>query len=48
VAVSAFAMPEDRDRASEAGFDGFLAKPVEPSRLRTAVATAAGRVTPKG
>ncbi len=43
VALTAFAMPEDRERVRDAGFAGFLAKPVEPSRLRAAVAKAAAR-----
>ena len=42
VALTAFAMPEDRQRAVEAGFQGFVAKPVEPERLKRVVA-AAGR-----
>ena len=45
VALTAFAMPEDRERVSEAGFQGFLAKPVEPAQLRAAIAEAAARVT---
>ena len=48
VALTAFAMPEDRERVSEAGFQGFLAKPVDPSHLRTAVAAAAAPLTSKG
>ncbi|HUR82156.1 MAG TPA: CHASE domain-containing protein [Thermoanaerobaculia bacterium] len=44
VALTAFAMPEDRERVRDAGFAGFLAKPVEPSRLRAAVAKAARSV----
>ena len=28
VAVTAFAMPEDRDRVMDAGFDGYLEKPI--------------------
>jgi CheY-like chemotaxis protein len=43
VALTAFAMPEDRERVRDAGFAGFLAKPVEPARLRAAVAKAAAR-----
>jgi len=38
VALTAFAMPEDRQRVTEGGFQGFLAKPVEPAALRSAVA----------
>ncbi len=30
VAVSALAMPGDRERATEVGFDGYLLKPIEP------------------
>lgn len=40
VALTAFAMPEDRQRAAEAGFHAFVAKPVEPERLKRAVASA--------
>ncbi len=29
VAVTAYAMQEDRDRARDAGFDGFLTKPLD-------------------
>jgi len=36
VAVSAYARPEDRQRALSAGYDGYCAKPVEtPEFLRT-------------
>ncbi len=38
VALTAFAMPEDRQRALDGGFQGFVAKPVEPGELREAVA----------
>ena len=45
IALTAFAMNEDRERVSDAGFQGFLAKPVEPAQLRAAVARVASRVT---
>ena len=37
VALTAFAMPEDRERVMNGGFQGFLAKPVEPGALRAVV-----------
>lgn len=30
VAVTALAMPGDRERIAEAGFDGYIPKPIEP------------------
>ena len=33
VALTAYAQPEDRERAEEAGFDGYLAKPVAPRKV---------------
>jgi PAS domain S-box-containing protein len=39
IAFTAFARPEDRTRALEAGFDDHLTKPMDPMRI---VATAAG------
>lgn len=33
VALTAYSQPEDRERAAEAGFDGYLAKPVSPRRV---------------
>ena len=34
VALTAFAMADDRDRAMAAGFDSYVAKPVSPGVLR--------------
>ena len=43
IALTAYARPEDRDRALAAGFQRHVAKPVEPSSLAMAVATLARR-----
>jgi signal transduction histidine kinase/ActR/RegA family two-component response regulator len=43
VALTAFAMPEDRQRVLEGGFQGFVAKPVEPSKLREALWSAVAK-----
>jgi PAS domain S-box-containing protein len=43
VAITAYAKEEDRNRAFSSGFQGYLAKPVEPAELILAVAQAAGR-----
>jgi PAS domain S-box-containing protein len=43
VAVTAFASPDDRQRALEAGFQVHLAKPVDPRELTQVIATLAGR-----
>ncbi|HEX2059829.1 MAG TPA: ATP-binding protein, partial [Thermoanaerobaculia bacterium] len=37
IALTAFASPEDRQRALAAGFDAFVPKPVDPAKLRRAV-----------
>ena len=37
VAVTSFAMKNDRERAIEAGFDGYLAKPISIHELRDEV-----------
>jgi PAS domain S-box-containing protein len=44
VALTAYARPEDRERALRAGFQLHLAKPVEPGALIEAVAQLAGGV----
>jgi PAS domain S-box-containing protein len=46
LALTAYARPEDRERALAAGFDLHLAKPVEPADLVRAVARLAGRARP--
>jgi two-component system, cell cycle response regulator DivK len=38
IALSAHALEEDRERAREAGCDGYLAKPVEPRKVLAEVA----------
>jgi len=38
VALTAFAMPEDAARAREAGFDGYISKPVHTRSLAEVVA----------
>jgi two-component system cell cycle response regulator DivK len=37
VAITAFAMLEDRQKAFEAGFDGYFAKPINVAALRAQV-----------
>ncbi len=37
VAVTALAMSGDRERISEAGFDGYISKPIEPETFVKAV-----------
>ena len=43
IALTAYARPEERTRALEAGFDRHVAKPVESEELAAAIAEAAGR-----
>ena len=38
IALSAHALSEDRERARQAGCDGYLAKPVEPRKVLEEVA----------
>ena len=42
VALTAYARPADRATALDAGFDAYLAKPVEPATLIDVVAGFAG------
>lgn len=37
IAVTGFAMYDDRDRALEAGFDAHLSKPIDPAALTQAI-----------
>lgn len=43
IALTAYARPEDRERALEAGFDTHIGKPVDPHALVRAVAAAVGK-----
>jgi CheY-like chemotaxis protein len=38
IAVSAYARPEDRDRALASGYEGYLSKPVDVDQLTEAIA----------
>jgi CheY-like chemotaxis protein len=40
VAVSAYARPEDRQRALAAGYNGYCAKPIETSEFLQTIRTA--------
>lgn len=42
VALTAHALPEDREKAYAVGCDGYLAKPCEPSRVLSEVRRLAG------
>jgi CheY-like chemotaxis protein len=44
IAVTAFARPEDRQRALATGYDLHLSKPVDADRLVAAIANLVGRV----
>ncbi len=39
IALTGYSQPEDRRRASEAGFDAHLVKPVDPAELSRLLAT---------
>jgi len=47
IALTAFARPEDRLKALEAGFSSHISKPVEPGELIAAVASVAAMMAPK-
>jgi len=47
IALTAFARPEDRLKALEAGFSTHISKPVEPGELIAAVASVAAPAAPK-
>ncbi|RYG86924.1 MAG: response regulator, partial [Alphaproteobacteria bacterium] len=47
IAITGFAFPGERDRAREAGFQEFLAKPVEDERLFRAVESIASERIPR-
>ena len=46
-ALTAYATPDDRRRALDAGYNEHIAKPVEPSEFVAAVARLAGRAVPQ-
>jgi len=46
VAVTAHALPGDRERSMQAGCDGYLAKPIPPATLLAEVDRRFGRPTP--
>lgn len=46
IALTAHAMASDRARAAEAGCDGYLVKPIEPSRVLEEVERMVGPATP--
>jgi CheY-like chemotaxis protein len=48
IAVTAFAMSEDRERATREGFDGYLGKPITVSALPSQVAEFLNRRTSHG
>ena len=46
IAVTAHALPGDRERSMDAGCDGYLAKPIPPAMLLAEVDRRFGRLTP--
>ena len=45
IAMSAYAAPEDRERALREGFEIYLTKPIDPKELTSAVAGVMGRTS---
>jgi CheY-like chemotaxis protein len=43
VALTGYGLPEDHRRSQEAGFDGHLVKPVDPTRLAALIGEAGPR-----
>jgi two-component system cell cycle response regulator DivK len=48
VALTAFAMKDDRERFAEAGFDGYLPKPIDVEAFPDQVRQYVARAAPKG
>ncbi len=46
VAVTALAMPEDRERIAAAGFDGYISKPIDPQRFVAEIEVFLSRSSP--
>jgi len=46
VAVTAFAMQSDRERIAAAGFDGYIAKPIEPRAFVSQIESYLPRTSP--
>lgn len=48
IALTAYARPEDRQQAADAGCDGFLAKPVDPRSVVAEIERFLGAAEPTG
>jgi CheY-like chemotaxis protein len=48
IALTAYAMAEDRDKCIASGCDGYLSKPVDEERLLSTVNQYLGRLVPRG